>query len=322
MNNPLVSIIICCHNRAHFLPMTMESVFAQEYLPVEIIVCDDGSTDNTTELMAGYGDRIRYYRHENQGIAVTRTKASQLARGEFIAFQDDDDLMPPDRITRLYAALCQYPGAVFSMGDWACIDSEGNFTGRKTDFKSRLGINCDENFLIEDGYKAVMWSLVSPVPHTTLFRKTDGSRVGWFDDYFFHACEDTDFFAKLSQLGPIAYVPHIVSHYRTGHNQLFGDNFISLYSHFMLYSKHLKSLSSAQSELKKRFQVIILGLLEKMFYLKKTGDSVPDFIPEDYPQRGLSLLDAKKRLAYMGYKYIKYPIRRLIADINQTGGIR
>jgi len=131
MSNPLVSIIVCCYNRGHYLQQTMESIFAQRYEPIEIVVVDDGSTDNTPELMASYGDKVRYFWQENQGIAATRTAACRLARGEFIAFQDDDDLMLPDRIVHLYEGLRQYSSAVFATGDYAFIDPEGNLTGKR-----------------------------------------------------------------------------------------------------------------------------------------------------------------------------------------------
>ena len=57
MTKPLVSIVVCCYNRAHYLSQTMESIFAQQYDPVEIVVIDDGSTDGTYDLMKSYGDK-------------------------------------------------------------------------------------------------------------------------------------------------------------------------------------------------------------------------------------------------------------------------
>lgn len=96
--------------------------------------------------MKSYGDRIRYFWQENQGIAATRTAACRLARGEFIAFQDDDDLMPPDRIVHLYKGLRKYPSAVFATGDYAIIDAEGNLTGKRwlpgsLEDREKAGIN-------------------------------------------------------------------------------------------------------------------------------------------------------------------------------------
>lgn len=98
----------------------MESVLSQRYRPVEIIVMDGGSNDRTDELMVTYGDKGRYYWQE--GVAVARTRASQLVKGEYVAYQDDDDLMPPDRISRLHKALQEYPDAIFATGDYALID--------------------------------------------------------------------------------------------------------------------------------------------------------------------------------------------------------
>ena len=159
MNNPLVSIIVCTHNRADKLEHTMKTIFAQKYKPVEIVILDDGSTDNTEELIKSYGKKIRYYKQENKGIASARTAGCQMARGEYIAFQDDDDLMPPERIIHLYEALCRYPEATLAVGDWIVIDHEGNSTGKRS--KVNIKAQKEEALLIEDGCKAVLWPLLS-----------------------------------------------------------------------------------------------------------------------------------------------------------------
>ena len=142
MSNPLVSIIVCTYNRADMLKHTMETIFAQKYKPVEVVVVDDGSTDNTEELIKSYDEKIRYYKQENKGIAAARTAGCQMAKGEYIAFQDDDDLMLPERIIYLYEALCQYPQAAFAVGDWIVIDHEGNSTGKR----SKVNIKVKKEF--------------------------------------------------------------------------------------------------------------------------------------------------------------------------------
>ena len=110
-----------------------------------------------------------------------------------------------------------------------------------------LTLKKEEPLLIEDGYKAVLWPLLSPLPHTTLFRKVDGERIGWFDNFrFFHACSDTDFFARLGQLGSIIYVPKIVSFYRVGHNQIWNNKVLTEYSRFLLFEKHLKAINDTK----------------------------------------------------------------------------
>lgn len=300
------------------MPQTMKSVFAQEYKPVEIVVLDDGSTDNTPELMASYGDRVRYYRQKNQGVASARTAACRLAKGEYIAFQDDDDLMPPKRIILLYEALCQYPNASFTMGDWACIDSEGNLTGKRSNFKSKLGVENEETFLIEDGYKAVLWPLVSPVPHTTLFRRVEGERIGWFDTRFFHSCEDTDFFARCGQLGPIVYVPEVVSFYRQATASLCSNNnslFVE-YSKLLLFEKHLKTLAAERKDLQKQLKFRLLSALNRIEFLKSKSKDEHASIREEYVKKGLAQLDIKGRLSYIFYKSIKLPIRNMLIGNN------
>ncbi|MBE0426195.1 MAG: glycosyltransferase family 2 protein [Nitrospirae bacterium] len=311
MNNPLISIVVCTYNRVQMLERTMESIFAQQYRPVEILIIDDGSTDNTGELIEGYGNKVRYHRQENKGIAAARTIGCKLAEGEYIAFQDDDDLMPPNRIICLYKALCRYPDAVLAVGDWVYIDAEGNSTGKRSKFN--IHAENGEPTLIEDGYKAVLWPFVTPLPHTTLFKRADGECIGWFDDArFFHGCSDTDFFACLGQLGPIVYVPEIVSYYRMGHNQLWANNFLGEYSRFLLLEKHLNAITSDRNDLKKRLQFRMLNVLKQIASLQKNGDRPSHSVPGDYLKRGLSLLDLTGKLKYQWYASVRLPVRRFV----------
>ncbi len=312
-SDPLISIIVCTYNRADMLKETMRSIFAQEYRPVEILLFDDGSTDNTPEVAAGYGERVRYYRQENKGIGAARTAACKLAQGEYIAFQDDDDLMPPDRIPCLYEALQQHPRAVFAAGEWAHIDGEGKLTGEKSGLK--IAAKDNKPLLIEDGYKAVLWPLILPMPHATLFRKTDGERIGWLDEQF-RRIEDIDFFARLGQLGPVVYVPKVVSYRRIGHDQLtsesVNDSLVWQYYRFLLFEKHLKYLNSAHKEMKKRLQVRMLYTLKHIAFLTRHGDKVPEMTDGDHIKRGLSLLGLRERFLYSFYAYFRLPLRVLI----------
>ena len=311
MNNPLVSIVVCTHNRAAFLKHTMETIFAQTYRPIEILIVDDGSTDGTREFIESCGERVRYYRKEKSCIADTRTVACRLAQGEYIAFQDDDDLMLPDRIDLLLDALYRYPEASFAAGDWAYIDKEGNLTGKKSTFT--ITAASEEPMVLEDGYKAVLWPLITPLPHTTLFRRADGDRVGWFDDArFFHACSDTDFFARLGKLGPIIYVPKVVSYYRMGHAQIWGKKLLSEYSRFLLFEKHLTSLPADRNELKTRLQYRLLHTMQFMKDLTRKGAEANGCVARDYLKRGLSLLPPRERLAYAWHASVRLPLKTLL----------
>jgi glycosyltransferase involved in cell wall biosynthesis len=309
-DNPLISIIVCCYNREHLLPETMNSVFEQTYRPVEIIVLDDGSTDRTPDLMKGYGDRIRYYCQENQGIAVTRTNACLLAKGEYIAFQDDDDIMPPDRITSLYHALFEYPEAVFAVGDWEIIDADGRLTGKRylpeNSFKTQVPV------LIEDGYEAVLWPKVPAAPHTVLFRKDCGEKIGWFDTQYQYASEDKDFFARLGRLGPIVYVPQVVSYYRRGHQSMTNRTIVVDSQSILFFVNHLNSIHPKDSRLYKRLQYRILNQLKRIALHKSNGFELTDKVHSNYLTSGLAKLNIMSRIDYWLYCFIKLRIRKWV----------
>lgn len=93
-----VSVVVPTYNRARSIREAVESILAQTYPAYEIIVVDDGSTDDTPEILAGYGDRIIVIRQENRGVAAARNAAIRQATGEWIGFLDSDDLWYKDRI--------------------------------------------------------------------------------------------------------------------------------------------------------------------------------------------------------------------------------
>jgi len=311
LKNPLISVIICTYNRAELLQQTLSSVLEQRYQPVEIIVFDDGSSDETPNLVTKFGNKIRYSRQSNQGIAAARTNACRMAEGEFIAFQDDDDLMPPDRIIALYEAFCTYPSAVLAVGNWAYMDAKGVLTGKQS--RSKIYSASGEPTLINDGYKAILFPELTAVPHATLFRKRDGERIGWFDsERFFHACSDTDFFARLGALGPILYVPQIVSYYRTGHPSIWDKEFLSEYSRFLLFEKHLQLLNTGDVELRERLQKRMLSTLNRLIKFKSKSINVPSSVSTDFIIKGFKLLGIKEKLSLLWSAYIKRNIRKLI----------
>src|SRR5712691_570302 len=101
-----VTAAITTYNRAAFLPGALESVFLQSYAgTVEVLVVDDGATDGTAEVLAGYGDRIRVVRQENLGRSGARNTAVREARGRYVSFLDSDDRWLPDKLARQVPVL-------------------------------------------------------------------------------------------------------------------------------------------------------------------------------------------------------------------------
>jgi len=143
----LISAIIPTYNRSKLLPRALDSIFAQTRPVDEVIVVDDGSTDDTADMMAGYVARgVRYVRKENGGASSARNHGLELARGTLIAFLDSDDEWRPEKTARQLGMMDDQPeaGLCFCDSAWAC-DGEVrnlrmNWDGSHDAFGQRLGI--------------------------------------------------------------------------------------------------------------------------------------------------------------------------------------
>jgi glycosyltransferase involved in cell wall biosynthesis len=109
MDQPLVSCIVPVFNGERYLAEALDSILAQQYEPLEIIVADDGSTDGTAAIARSYGDRVRVIRQPNAGAPAARNLGLQAARGELIAFLDSDDLWHREKLARQTARFAARP---------------------------------------------------------------------------------------------------------------------------------------------------------------------------------------------------------------------
>jgi glycosyltransferase involved in cell wall biosynthesis len=108
-HGPLVSVIIPTYNSERYIRDTLASVFAQTYSNFELIVIDDGSSDETVSLLQTYGDRVCLVAQPNQGPAAARNHGLRLAKGELIAFLDSDDLWLPEKLDKQVRFMQQHP---------------------------------------------------------------------------------------------------------------------------------------------------------------------------------------------------------------------
>jgi len=127
-----VTAAITTYNRASFLPGALESVFAQTRAPDEILVVDDGSTDETPAVLARYSDRIRVVRQENQGRSGVRNTAITEARGELVSFLDADDLWLPAKLEREVPVLETNPRVAMAHGHVDVIGADGEVLADET----------------------------------------------------------------------------------------------------------------------------------------------------------------------------------------------
>ena len=127
--SPSVSIVLATHNRPGWLRIAMDSVLEQDYPDLELLVMDDGSTDETPALLREYElrhspERFRFSRHENMGQARTLNRGYELARGEILGYLSDDDLLAPGAVSRLVSEF-RDPEIVAAFPGYRVIDAEG-----------------------------------------------------------------------------------------------------------------------------------------------------------------------------------------------------
>lgn len=123
--NPLVSVVVTTYNQAAYIEQTLESVLAQTFDSYEVIVVDDGSTDDTASRMARFEGCIDYVRQNNMGVAGSRNTGIRMARGELIAFLDGDDLWEPDKLSVQVAEARRNPKSGLIAVDGSQFDCNG-----------------------------------------------------------------------------------------------------------------------------------------------------------------------------------------------------
>lgn len=175
---PTVSVVIPCHNYARFLPETLESLFAQTVPPYEIWVMDDGSTDETPEVIASYGDRIRSQRLEGRGAYGARNDSLRLVSGDYFLNVDADNRLEPDFLEKTLGCLRESPPEV------------GYVYTQRRYFGDREGVSDFPEF---DGERLLLRNFVDM---GSLIRMEAVKRFG-FDEWFNRGCGDHAFFLRL-----------------------------------------------------------------------------------------------------------------------------
>jgi len=182
MAEPLVSIIIPAYNRERYIAQAIESVLAQTYRPIEIIVVDDGSVDKTADVANSFSDKVRYFYQPNSGCGTARNTGVLKARGSFLAFLDSDDLWIKEKLFRQMEVLQSDTGLDMVFGHVE------HFYSPDLDHDSRRKFVCPAEKM--PGYNA----------GTMFIRQEAFLRVGLFDDHF-QFSEFIDWYGRAKDKG-------------------------------------------------------------------------------------------------------------------------
>lgn len=240
--NPKISVIIPTYNRAHLISRAIQSVLDQTYRDLEIIVVDDGSADNTEEVIKSFkNEKIRYLQHnKNKGASAARNTGIRASRGEYIAFQDSDDEWFPDKLEKQIKAFNNsspevgvvYSGFYRVEGDKKIyVPNDDRFTYKEGNIHGEL---LKGNFV---GTPAV------------LIKKECFERVKYFDEYI-PALEDWELWIEISKHYHFKYIDEpLLNSYSTPNSvnlnqkNLLKAREIILKNHLNDFSKSKKILS-------------------------------------------------------------------------------
>ena len=196
---PRVSVVIPTWNRAAWIADAIFSVLDQNYPNLEVIVVDDGSTDETAAVVRRFGHEVRYVRQENGGPASARNRGIRTATGEFVAFLDSDDLFETGKLHEQVQYFRRNPEAILVYCWFSIVDE----CGRK-----RLGRRCNLSGLVADALLARCMQGPIATP-TVMVRRSALLESGGFDEGM-SLSEDIDLWCRLARLGPIGLIPEVL----------------------------------------------------------------------------------------------------------------
>ena len=233
-SEPAVSVVMPMYNAAPYVGEAVRSVLGQTFGDFELIVIDDGSRDESAVEVgrAAKGDsRLRLIRQANAGVSVASNRGTELARGEFLARVDADDVCLPTRLERQVSYLREHPDCVAVGSRVMFIDEQG------LPLFEMPGIKLTHEE-IDEGLLNVEWTILQPA---TMFRTRAVREVGGYrTDLNIH--EDHDLFLKLAEIGKLANIDEILFRYRQRKNSA-----VTTYA-----EKHVRSFESVFEEAWKR----------------------------------------------------------------------
>lgn len=204
ISSPRVSVLLPIYNCPDYVGAAIQSILNQSFSDFELIAIDDGSTDNSASIMNAFDDpRIRFYSHSNQGLAGTLNRGISLARGVYVARQDQDDLADPKRLALQVAYMEDHPDCVL-LGSWAQIMEVDRLV-------ERFHRHPVDEFMLR--YQLLF---NNPFVHSSvLLRRSALLEVGGYTtDPERQPPEDYELWSRLSRIGSVANIGEVLLTYR------------------------------------------------------------------------------------------------------------
>jgi hypothetical protein len=211
LSEDLVSVVIPCFNHAHFLPEAIESVLTQNYPNFEVIVVNDGSTDNTPEIVRRYPS-VRYVYQENAGLSSARNTGLRQSHSEFLVFLDADDRLLPHALGTGIESICEHPECAFVSGHCRVIDSNGGILSSPRQLRVE-----HEHYLRLLRGGSYIWC-----PATVLYRREIFDFVHGFNPEL-NPVADYDLYLRITRDFPVHSHNRVIAEYRQHRSNMSRD---------------------------------------------------------------------------------------------------
>ena len=298
---PRVSIIIPAYNASAYLRAALDSVIAQTFTNWEAIVIDDGSTDDTAQIVRAsapsFGGRLRYVYQKNRGLPGARNTGIRHASGDLIALLDSDDLWMEHRLAAGVAAMDRKPEVALVHARVVKINPQGAIVEHPSYPPHKyLSGHIAENILTRRAH------LHCP---TILFRKSCMDAVGFFDETL-RATEDRDMWFRIAEKYQVAFLDQAVAFYRVSPNQMSSNFQRMITAQTQFIEKHVARGACTRWSARQAYAQIYRERGDALFNAKKLGESIPWYA------RSLRTYPFRLGNVYMFFRALAEPLVHLL----------
>jgi glycosyltransferase involved in cell wall biosynthesis len=290
-DSPKVAVIIPLYNRADFIAQTIQSVFNQTYPNIELIVVDDGSTDNSRNVVKKFADKIRLLEHPgrvNKGQSAAINLGIKSSKSKYVAILDSDDLFAPEKIQLQVEYLEKNHDIGLVYGNGYAINEQGEKT--YPIYKDGHRENSDPERVLMDCYFLL--------PNNSLIKRKVLEEVGSFDESL-RSAQDHDMAIRVAEVTKLAYLEKELFYYRRHGNSISAKNASLRWNNgFIILEKARRRFKYSSSLIRKRKAVLHFRLGQCLLEEKKILTALWNFIYSGLldPYRALQVVLRKERV--------------------------